>query len=365
MLLHIDGFDHYTNTEGAGNRIYELDPLNWSSVGVAADNHGDFTTMPSLGSSALRCQFTGGNTGVQCGKLYALPATIQSGDTLGIGFHYYMNDLPNNNSRAGIIGFGSAAAQQRCFRMSSSGNLVLTNGSVRDGSTVGSASSSGLSAAVLYHIEIQIFFHATLGSYEIRVNGATWHSQTNIDTLPASGTHIWFAPGHSTAGGGDADKHFYDNLYLYDDSGAYNNNWLGERVVYTLFPDADTATEDWALSGGSDSFDLVNDVPPNPSNYIESDALDDQTTLTLDALSNTNVSIVGVQTFAYAQKTDTGPGDFQMGVVKNSTEELSSNESPTQSQYSYFYAIFEENPDTNDVWDSVDIASTEVTIKRV
>src|SRR5690606_5254270 len=135
--------------------------------------------------------------------------------------------------------------------------LAFNNGvlSLQEGTGSGStiASASGFGTSVLYHLEIKVVQHASTGSIEVRINGATVINETGLNTTDTIG-QIGLLAG---TGSSSAQNIYIDNLYVWDDTGAVNNDWLGERLVYTLMPDGDGPTQDWTLSTGSDTYDLL------------------------------------------------------------------------------------------------------------
>jgi hypothetical protein len=117
-----------------------------------------------------------------------------------------------------------------------------------------------------FYLELKVVIHDTTGSYEIRINGQTLVSQTNIDTKLTSDANvdrIRFGTFNSTGSGSDEGNRITD-LYVCDDSGSVNNTFLGPVRVLSLHPDADGDDEDWTLSSGTDSYALVNERATAP-----------------------------------------------------------------------------------------------------
>ncbi len=353
-LLYFDGFDHYGAADG---RPAVLDPAHWSESGGSSNDDRELRTMPVLSGLGLWQSY---DFASDEGQRLLLPRVPLSGETWGFGFHMYMTALPSSN--ASILGFAAgAAATTRCLRVGSGG--VLSWSTALGGSDLGNSGSNVLTNSVLYHIEMKVLFHASAGTVEVRVNGVPYMSLTGVATLPTSATHLKFAQLTST--GTTTQGIHYDNLYIWDSTGSLNNDWLGERIVYTLMPDADTAQEDWARSSGSDSYNLVNDIPQNGgSNYLETDAIDDQTTLGLANLPSNNVAVLAVQTRVVAQKTAAGSAVMRHGIVSDGNEALSDDFNLTNGSFLYDYHVFETDPDGSIPWTASAVNALEVTIKR-
>lgn len=372
-IVYLDGFDHYSNSTGSGDRLYELVPSLWSTYDPDDEqdsSHGDTDTMPELGSRGLRLYYNTGSGGIGNSRntnvLMNSPETWSDGSTFGVGFHHYIEALPTLSFTGGIIGFGGPSSLNRSLRIDTSGEAVFWSGDTQDGSEIegtGWFPSSG----TLYHIELKMFIDGSVGTLELRVDGTTVYSGTNLNTLgDGSFSRVWFAPASATTDGtGDDETHvWYDNLFFWNTSGSINNDFLGERNIYTLFPDGDTATEEWALSSGSDSFDLVNNVPPDPLvDYLEAQNNGDETIMTVEDLPSTEISVTAVQITSLTYKTGTTDTRLDAGIIINSNEDAGTF-SLAQDNPQYKYHISEISPDTSASYTPTEINGMEIIIRR-
>lgn len=364
MLIYMDGFDHYAAASGNGNRLYECSPSEWSHSATAT-NHGDTDTMPVLGTRALRLMWHATATGANDLR-YLLPTTITSGTTLGFGTHIYMSTLPDTAAKGGIFGFGSASGfSSRTLRVNTGGTLSFVTGTIQTGSALGTSTST-LSAAVLYHVEMKILFHASAGEVEVRVNGVPYLTLTGIDTMPSATTHLLLGATGRTASAQDNSNYiYYDNLFIWDTSGPRINDFLGERTIQTLFPDADTGVADWALSSGSDGYALIDNLPANGgTDYIEASAPGDESVFGMANLTATNIAPTAVQVNLNASKTSAGAVSVQFGPRTNGVDDLSPGSNLTQSQFLYFHHITEVNPDTGLAWTPAELNALEIKVSR-
>lgn len=340
-LLWIDGFDHYTTTSGA-----EFDEVHYGSYQFVSNinNSAEVSTMPELGGYGFSARM--GPSGPRLGK--GLDATFfESGKTVGVGAHFYLSALD-----LGLLGLGVfGGSNYHTLYVTATGQLQIR--STPTGTVLADSGGFLISNLVLYHIEVQFYCHDSTGSITVRVNGLEALSATSIDTVNTGVNQVNFLIG----GGG---PNYMDNLYIYDGTGSYNNDWLGERNVYTLMPSGDGSVEEWALSTGSDSYALVDEIPPNTSDYIESDTVDQETILEIGNLPTTNINVIGVQTMALAEKTGTDITEISAAVVGATPV----SHVMTQSQPTYVAQISETDPDTGLPWENASVDALEVSFIR-
>lgn len=346
-LLHFDGFEEYLNVSNTAVSPY----LNGAYITTGSSSSVlRPQTMPELGSTGLQSQ-----NGVNSGSRFrwVFPTGNSTSRTFGFGFHIY---VVSANTNGYIATLEDASGTQRYAIAFTPGGVI----SLRSGTGTGTeiASASGFNTSTLYHIECKIVQHASTGSIEIRVNGATVILLSSINTAAQIGS-IGFSRFGLTSG---SYNMYWDNLYIWDNTGSENNDWLGERLVYTLMPDGDGATQDWTLSTGSDTYALLDNIPSDPDNqYIESSAVDDIAQVTMSDLPSMDIIPIGVKTIFRGMKT--GTSSIEVGVAP-------SGETPvghplTQDQSLYFGNIYETNPDTGQPWTPSEINALTLDIKRV
>lgn len=343
-LLWFDGFDHYTNTNSTSGfdafvaGIYSTD--NTNVVGSAE--------MPELGSRAFRASGSG-VSGV--GIRWLLGKSDTTDGTYGLGFHLYIGTLQQTKRFAGFT--DSVGTIKFQIGANSSGQLEIYSGSGTG--AILATGSNQVPVGELLHFEIKIIQHPTEGSIEVRVNGQTWVVADNINT--STGISSFFL--RSSSGTGTAN-YYYDNLYFWDGTGDDNNDWLGERNVYTLMPASDGSETDWVLSTGSDGYALINGVPPG-SGYIEALNVGDVSSFGLGDLPTTDINIIGMRMSVSASKTGTSLTEIAFGPGS----ERGAPFALTQDQYLRGSEIWENNPDTDEPWTPGEINSLEIELERV
>jgi len=136
-----------------------------------------------------------------------------------------------------------------------------------------------------FYCEIKVYFHATAGYVDIRINGEQVLFEENLDTdryAPtgvdkiAFGTTGNYIPVASSG-------HYLDDVYICSGAGS---DFLGPVRVLHLVPSGDGDDEQWELSTGTDSFTLVYENEPvdGDTTYIYDDTTGQRTLFTCEAV---------------------------------------------------------------------------------
>jgi hypothetical protein len=344
-LLFLDGFDlGDSNASGKWNVF--------NSVGIASSGgiHGFYALF---NDSADRAQ-----------KVLAAGA-----DTTFIAHLYLQASAGGNDGVAnmGVIRFqgdGGATAHLNLSYTSTQALRVRLGG--------GTGAILGTSAAVLtvgnwHHIGFKAFLSDTVGTVDVWVDGVNVLSLTGQDTRNG-GTVVAFDAIELPGANGGPNPDFIDDLIILNgvDSGIAgmpNNDFLGVCRVESLLPDADTATEQWTLSAGSDSFALVDEVPPNGNtDYIEHDVAGEKTQLGLGDLVSSAVDILGVQLSSHAVKMDAGTALFRQGIRSDASDANGADHALTESYINY-QDIFEADPDGGGAWTPAQLNAAEAFVE--
>lgn len=345
-IIFIDGFDHYTTTTSTSANSVMSTPYSFPGGTNAKLNTATLTSGMALAAG------TGGGRPVD----FILPSTYNSG-TLGFGCHVYY-DANNSDDRG--AGFLASTTVRFAWRIDGADGTLYLQQPIS-----GTAVNCGVLAEnTLYFIELKaVMAGSSGGSVSLQVNGVTKGTITGITTNNLGIDRLTL--GYPYAGSTGWQINF-DNLFIWDGTGSINNDWIGERNVVTLYPNADTAQADWALSTGSDGYDLVDDVPPNDTTFLSSATVDDESQFGLQNLTNTGVNITAVQATARADKADTGDASLKVGIIETGgmTDYPASGTVLIQDQFKYVFHVSETNPATSVAWTSADLAAALIGIKR-
>lgn len=340
-LLWCDGFDHYgldeTNmTDGA-----------WAEVDPGVGTGWILSTVnPRTGTHSLR---RGGGSGVRLARRVLGGAKT----TVGQGAVFYPSFLPDVNNTHVLYDFRDAGNSiQVTVLVQSTGVISVKSGNML-GTELGATATPAVVAEAYQHIETIVTIDSTVGEVEVRVNGVTVLALTGVNTNPiGTGECSQVAlVGYRNTGVGGSPNWILDvdDYYCYDDSGSFNNTFIGDRRVLTLFPNADTAQEDWTPSTGVDSFAMVDEADPNDdTDYIFTSSSGSPGTITefdLDNLPAGVSSVSAVQLVHRSRKTDAGVANVQLSAV-SAASETAGTDRPVTEAYTYYHDVIEADPDT-------------------
>jgi hypothetical protein len=246
--------------------------------------------------------------------------------------------------------------------------LALTTGQqlvVKRGPTVLATGTTVLALNNWYYIELKGTIHDTTGSYEVRIDGVSEAvlTATGVDTRNAGTTGQW---DRFYLGGVVTGNTYIDDVYICDQSGAApRNTFLGPVKVETLLPqtDAVAAGSNAGLtpSTGTDHGALVDENPPNTSDYNSSPTVGLKDTYNYPSLTLTG-TILGVQSNLYVAKSDAAVRQVCAVVRAGGVDYDGANVSPLTT-FSYFSEVRAQNPNTAADWTSSDIASLQAGMK--
>lgn len=135
----------------------------------------------------------------------------------------------------------------------------------RNGFVLATSRPGVVQAGQGFYVESKATF-TNPGTCEIRVNGVTEIAYVGDMAFPG----FEFVDGF-TLPGNDIFDVFYDDLYLLDDSGGVNNDFLGAVRIFAILPDANETPLNWTPLAGT-NFSEVNQAPPPGDTAYVSDA---------------------------------------------------------------------------------------------
>jgi hypothetical protein len=337
-LLFIDSFDHF------GNNVNVADAGKWSAGGTNATQSS--TSQFRTGTTSLSIAFN--NTAVT-----KILAPADNGFVVGFA------------RRAVAHGNGNDMVSIREGTTVHFGVGLTSTGAVtaRRGTTVLATSADGVVNLTSWeYIEVKGTIHDSTGSYEIRVDGVNVLSGTGADTRNG-GTGVWDRVGF--AQGGSNNTWHVDDVYVCDTSGSTNNDFLGPVKVYALLPqtDAVAAGSNAGLtpSTGTDHGALVDETPPNTTDYNSSATVGNKDTYNFPAIGVTG-SVLGLQTSMYVAKSDAVARQVCAVVRSGGTDYDGANVSPLTT-FQYYSEMREVNPDTGVAWTISDVDAVEAGMK--
>lgn len=269
---------------------------------------------------------------------------------VGAAYQYFANsDAPH------IFSFLESGANQISLQYSvGSSTFSIVRG---DSSVIGTFVMA-LTYAAWYYIEFKFTIHDTSGSAEFLVDGDAKLTLTSVDTKNTS--NAWVDAFRIGRDGGAGNVGSMDDLYICDDQGSVNNDYLGDVRIEALFPSGNGNSSQFvgSDSNSTDNYLLVDENPENgDTDYVESATVGNKDTYAFGNLTPASGTVYGLQVNMYARKTDAGARRLA-SVARLSGTEVDSADAPMSATYVYQSDIRETKPGGG-AWTIADVNNAE------
>ncbi len=341
-LLWCEGFDHYG--------LAEANMLDgpWAEV----DSPWELSTAnPRTGTHHIRKVSAGGAEAFHLRRVFGAALT-----TVGLGLAFYVPNLPTSNGRFQLCEFRDAAnARQVTVYLQTTGAIAVYRG--KSTGTLLATSTALATAAAHNHFEIKLTIDDSTGAAEVRLNNVTVIDISGVDTKNTSLTETSQVAWGMDIGNSGVTNHDFDDFFAWDTNGSYNNDFIGDHQVLTLYPDGDTAQTDWTRNTGSTDESAIDEVDPDDdTTYVAATAAAEISEFSLDDLPSTVSAIAAVQLTGRMKKTDSGTATVQQGLLSSDVgspaapAEYSGADRNITTAYAYWPDISEEDPATGAPW---------------
>lgn len=272
------------------------------------------------------------------------------------------NGMTGGYSRFLMAFLDSANATQMTVNFNSSNESIIE---VRDGGNTLRDSGTFITDTAWHFMEVGCYVHASSGWYEVRLDGSQVCRFDGDTEYTAAGdiTKVRLrAPFNYSTWSIDVD-----DWYVCDGTGTSNNSFLGDISVETLIPTSDGTEGDMTPSTGSDSYAVVDEEPPNGTDYILADTPGQRETFNCSDLSYINREVVGVYV-EYTSKND-GLVDNELKSVTRADDTTydgsTSGHTIPVGQVSYMTVgqAFDNNPSTTSAWTVAQVNAAEFGVK--
>lgn len=248
MLLFCDGFDHYAMVTNSSGSVVSPQLIKWDSYAVAGSNSNLIEVASGLGRSSTGDSLTGGLLITGCysptppGK-YLRKNLNTNAATLYVGFAFNCpfystggGGGPTVNSDTVILEFTDVGTAQVDLRLTPSGQFYFT----RNGTALGSHSTSLLPTSQWHYIEVGITFNGSTGTAQLKVDAVSWLNLTGLNTSNSGNAYANQVALSSAAASSSLNNSdvYFDDLYVCDGTTSYNNSFLGDVRVRSLRPAA-------------------------------------------------------------------------------------------------------------------------------
>lgn len=336
-LLFMDSFDHYA-TADIGEKWTEIQFL-FASFASVTINAG--TGRHSSASYRL-------STGNSTQQQIALRKNCTAADAtsiLGFAFTFQASDIIGTSGWQ-IASIRDGSTSQVSLRLNSDLRLSVVRGTVA-GTVLGTTSGS-ISAGSYTYIEWKVKVDASVGTVDLRVNGASVLSLTSQNTRNTANTS-WnsFALGNydsvgsssTTVNGRSID---YDDVYILDGSGAAPwNTFLGDVRVDARKPTGAGTTTGWTPLSSTNWSNVDDAAPDDDTTYNSTSTLNAIDTFVVEDAPVAGATIYGIQHCLSMKKSDAGTCTVAPVIRHSGTNNSGTSISPGTS-YAYGLQIATE-----------------------
>jgi hypothetical protein len=336
-LLFIDSFDHYETAD----LTRKWTAASFGTIVAAAGRRGT-ACWRAVGGSAL------------ISKVVSAPGTTM---IVGGGI-----SRSTNVAAANLFSFMEGATVHIIIRAEPGGFVAAYRGNT---STLVDTDAFGTISRIVQdqycYVEAKVFVHGSTGTVEVRVNGEVVLNLTGkdtrnggvptIDTLRLNGTADW------------------DDVYICDDQGSFNNDFLGDIEVEHVVPDgAGNATAWDTLVGAATHWEAVDESPAidDDTSYVETatDTDIDQFTFgNLSAISGGS-TILGVQVNTMA-RVDSGSATIRSNTRPTSVDFNGLNDVVLGTAWQNAIEIWEQDPQASADWTDATFNAAEFGFEKV
>ena len=212
-----------------------------------------------------------------------------------------------------------------------------------------------------HYVEVKVTVHDTAGAFEVRVDGVTAISGTDVDTRYGGTTGIC----NILQLRGSACYH--DDLYVCDSSGATCNDFLGPVRVLQLLPNAAGDDTDFTPSTGS-NYQNVDEspTPDGDTTYNASATSGHRDLYNLSALTAQMAAgtVYGVRVKASMRKDDTPTVEAKIALKSGSTIAYGAAKALAEA-YDEYEAFWELNPDDAAAFSFADMDALQAGVEVV
>jgi hypothetical protein len=340
-LLYFNGFD-FMDYETLFSQAYYL-----SSIVPYSSTRYSYGHSISNSSSASSCaaHFI----------FHPDPDTGTGSNYIIVGWAFKNTDSTISYQRGVSLFYGVTGGIQCVLRHDSYGQIALLRGEY-DGTTIDSAPAA-LNVGDWNYIEMKLAC-TNSSDYEVRVDGETVMSGSGVDLqyqANPGASKITFRGGY-----GGTYGCLWDDLYICDDQGSKNNDFLGEARVRTLLPSGAGTYTQWTPSAGSNYENVDETDPDEDTTYNETGVLDNQDSFAMGNLPDSDVDVIGVRSRVVARKEGAGYRALKNFVIVNSSKYDEVKDTLNLDYNVYEGSVLEDNPDDSQDWEVADIDAMEV-----
>ncbi len=329
-MLMMEGFEGYGGTNA--NAIRRRRVISQSNTGALVTGRlGGFALNPATSVEVLFTEFGDVTSFVFGFAMYVNGISVASGD---------------------LIQFMDADSEQLVLRVAQGGVLFLDLAGVN----IDKADSQALRIKNWTYIEVKATIDNSVGSYEIRVDGIVVMSDSGVDTQSTANSFINRVDTQSSS----TTDQILDDIYLLDDTGLTNTDFLGDIQIETMYPDVDGNRNDMTPLSGLTNYEMVDDghTPDDDTTYNSGGVVGDDELYGYAAMTATFDTVYALQVRNLVRKEDSG---YRTGatLIRSNVDELEGTPHPVSTDWRYYDQIYEVDPQGGGAWTETRINALE------
>jgi hypothetical protein len=251
------------------------------------------------------------------------------------------------------IRFRDAGAVQVDVRMNPNGTLSI----YRDIWTLLETSTQQLTVGTWHWLQIRVKI-ANTGAYRVIVDGVTWLTSDNADTMEtanASASEV-FMSFYSGMGA--------DDMIIRNGSGSSDADFFGECKVTTLYPSGGGSNAEWDPSADS-NFQCVDEAQSDgDTTYVSTNIGGEKDSYAFDNLTG-SPTVKAVAVSLVARKDDAGTQTVNTLVRHGGTDYFGATTHSLTSSHLQYRENYDTNPGTSLAWEVSDVNAAEFGVRRI
>ena len=240
-------------------------------------------------------------------------------------------------------------------------NVLQLRRGTWSGGTVLATGTTVFPFDTFFSIQLKATINATTGSYELRINGSATAEFSGTGANTQSGASSDITAIYLGSPSNDFNREIHYNDWFFTDGTA---SFPGDVYVDYRGVNGVGNYQQFTPSTGTDHDALLDEIPPNTTDYVSSSTTGHKETNTIQSLSGSSLTIIAVQSVNYALKSDAGSG-LARNLIRSGTTDANGSTYSLSESARYYVAPHVVDPSTGVAWTSSGVNAMEVGIENV
>lgn len=271
--------------------------------------------------------------------------------------------IPGSKYGFGFYDGEGGTGNQMTLTFEETGIIRLYRGGI-GGTLVATTAAGTFNLDQWFWLEIKVKIHNTSGLLEVRVNTVTKISfigDTRVGTPLLGAAYGWDSL-HWATETFNGPIINTDDMYLLDDTGTENTDYLGNVRVNTQFAISNGDTIDFSVFGVGSNWQAVIGTALTDSQYVYAGTVGDEDLYDMDP-NVTAQNIFGIQVRGAYRQDDSTQMVARNIIKTGGTVFEGATDHYLSGSYTYYREIWELNPDTGVGWTSAELNALQAGTK--